>query len=427
VDVRPGGPATEADLERALAQAGITHGIDPVAREMVLDALGRPKAEVKHVVIALATEPAAGRAAAFEPAFELALRPGRELADGTFDFHQRGLLKLAAVGDRLGTCTPAGSGTAGRTVTGRELSAIPGKPIGMAFGPGVEVLSDGVVRAKRAGAVFYRPGASLDVSDVYTHAGDVDLESGDLLIDGSITVQGDVARTLRVTASGDVVVRGSVDGGAVRAGGHAHVGESVRGPSSVVSARGDVAARRAELSTLRSSATLRVADAVGADLAGRRVEVSRLVRGGRAAGEEAVVVRDAGAADGTRTWLVAGEPVPVPQDPVVVAVERAKAARAIGRARGALADLEGRCDAKRGKTGRGQAVLATRALSEAVALAGRREVLSRTAFVVVSGEALPGVVVQIGGAALELDEPMRGVRFSVDPELGHLTWERSHR
>jgi hypothetical protein len=427
VDVRRGGPATEADLEQALAQAVVTHGIDPTARAAIVEALGRPLAELRHVVVARGTDPVAGRAATFEPAFDPALLPGRELADGSFDFHQRGLLKLVEAGDRLGLWSPAGSGIAGRTVTGRDVPAVAGKAAGFTFGPGVEVLADGAVRAKRAGAVAYRPGSSLDVSGAYTHAGSVDLQSGDLVIDGSITVQGDVAPTLRVAASGDVVIRGSVDGGAVRAGGSAHVGESVRGPSAFVSAEGDVVARRAELSTLRSGATLRVGDAVGADLAGRRVEVTHLLRGGRATGEEAVVVREAGAADGTRTLLVAGEPARGTEDSVVVAVGRAKAARAIGRARGALDDFEGRSQAKRGKGGRGQAALATRALSDVVALAGRREALARKAFVFVTGSALPGVRVQIGPFQFELEEPMHGVRFSLDPEHGHLTWEGSHR
>ena len=135
-------------------------------------------------------------------------------------------------------------------------------------------------------------------------------------------------------------------------------------------------------------------------------------------GGDAVVVGEAGAADGTRTLLVAGEPVRASEDHVVVAVERAKAARTIGRARGALADLEGRGSAKRGKAGRERSALASRGLSEVVALgdAARRPrphgVSSSS-----RGSAMPGVRIHIGHATLDVDEVMDGVRFSLDPEL----------
>jgi len=73
--------------------------------------------------------------------------------------------------------------------------------------------------ARHGGVVLYKPEQSLDVVAQHIHQGAVDLRTGHLDMQGSLTVKGDVERLLQARATGDLEVLGSVSGGSLRAGG----------------------------------------------------------------------------------------------------------------------------------------------------------------------------------------------------------------
>jgi uncharacterized protein (DUF342 family) len=426
---RRGDPVSAQQLDDALASARVVHGIDTNARAKLVERLERPDFEAKALSIARGVAPVSGRASAFEPAFEWGPVPGRARADGSIDFHERDWVRCVSTDDRLGLLVLASPGIPGRSVDGREIPALAGRPSVMTFGSGVELLPGGEVRSRRTGAVLYRAGVSLDVTDHYIHPGHVDLASGDLHIRGSIGIRGDIAPTFCVEATGDVGVDGSVDGAVVRAGGHVRVRQCIRGGShAIVWADGDVVAQRAESATLRCAGILRLTESLSSHLSGRRVEVTRLLRGGEAIAEEAIVVREAGAMDGTATLLVAGQPVARSLDEVLGAIAVAKASRALGgRSRGGASSARLGDRNKGGKVGRGQGALASAAQRERLAQAERRRELAAVAFVKITGDALSGVVVRIGSASFNVNEPMRNVRFSLDEATHKIEWEGGAR
>jgi uncharacterized protein (DUF342 family) len=248
------------------------------------------------------------------------------------------------------------------------------------------------------------------------HEGDVDLRSGDLSMEGSLVVRNDVQRGFCARASGDLDVKGGVDGSAY-AGANLRVFGGVRGSEgSRVSAGGNLRAHHAERARLDCGNVLEVIDAVNSEMSAVQIRVERSLRGGRAAVEIGLVTRDAGAsAVHGETVIEAGVPREEPDAAAREAIMAAKVqrlgARRLPGARGTTAER-----AKGGKVGRDLAGVQRSALARKIERAERADSLLPHAFVEVRGIAHPGVHVRIGEARLQLEKPMRNVRFTLDLE-----------
>ncbi len=412
VVVAAGQHVDPAELAALLQSARVVAGVDAAACTLVHAGKARPGANV----VARGVPAVDGADGAFVATFEAGLLPGKMREDGSIDFHERDLVKSVAVGEVLGELRPPCRGTDGVRVDGRPPPARVGRPATMRFGAGVALGEDRTARATRAGVIVHRAGVSLDVTDGHVHAADVDLHSGDLKVKGSLSVRGNVARSFGVSATGDVDVRDAVDGGSVRAGGSAKVGGTARGGGdAIVWADGDVSLRTAESALVHAGGTLRVVEALNSQLHGKRVEVTRRVRGGATFAEESLVVQEAGAPDGTDTQLTAGEPLDRSAAEAVAAVQAAKRAREAKRPA-----------AERGaKAGRMQAAASADQTRERIAAAERREALLEGARVRVTGTVHPGVVIHIGAARYAVDTEVRGVVFALDRETRTIAMERT--
>lgn len=369
--------------------------------------------------------PGSGRDGWLELAFEAGLQPGRVVGDGHMDYYERGLLKLV-IPDQVVAIIHAAIQPA--LAAGEAAPREPRAEVKVTLGPGVALGTDGVVRAARAGAVRYEAGKLLDVVDQHVHRGAVDLRSGHLDMNGSLTVKGDVERLLQVRASVDVEVVGSVSG-SVRAGAGLKVSGSVRGGDDArIVAGGDATLGSCEVAEVSAGGTLRVREAVNSRLVAREVVVTGRLRGGSAVAEVSVVVKEAGTAAGTPTLLQAAEPLALPdlqqlQRAVVMQKLRRMAER--GGVREAVGSRgDGR--ARGGKLGRAVAALSAEQLAERARAAQERRALQRAAFVQVD-LAHPGVELQIGAARLVLEQSVRGARYAWDAETGQLRAERTNR
>jgi len=415
-------PMDRLELLDLLAGAGVVAGIDDVACERVI-AMDLDAGDV--LVIARGTPPVAGVNGSFVPLIEPGILPGKVREDGSIDFHDRDLLHSVPLGGPLGTLRAPTPGVPGQRVDGRPVPAVNGKPAPISFGQGVVVDPDGAVRAARAGVILHRPGVSLDVTDHHVHVGDVDLKSGDLRLEGGVSVRGFVTRTFSVKATGDVDVQSGVDGGSVHAGGNVHIGGMVRGVGAgLVWADGDVVLRSAESAEVYSGGTLRVAEALNSQLHARKVEVTRRIRGGAILAEESIIAQEAGSPDGAPTYLTVGEPRPGSLQDVLSASEAAKKLR--DAARQAPGTMRGD-RAKGGKAARVQAAISALEVHDRAVTAERRDELARGAFVHVPGALHAGVVVQIGPARYNVDEDLRGARFTLDAESKTIQLEKVKR
>ena len=422
VTVRPGAVGAdepgsgERALRGALEQAGVTTGVLGEALERIGRALDEPAFEVTDEIVARGTVAQAGHEGRFEPAFLAGIQPGHLREDGTLDFFDRELLKAVQKGDVLGLLRPPQPGVAGCLVDGTVEAVPPVREAVLELGPGVERGGDGVVRAARSGVVAYQAGTSIDVVDNHVHQGPVDLRSGHLRMQGSVQVKGDVLTSFCVSASGDIEISGSVDGGNVHAGGDVRV-HGVRGERAMVCAEGNLSVHHAEAATLYAGKLLQIAEAVHAQIAAERVEVSGKLRGGRTRAESSIIANEVGSAHGKETEIAVAEPLELPVESALRALDAAKTLRAARPGFGDSRSGPGR--EKGGKVGRVVAELQRAEIERLGAQALRRAALRPIAFIQV-GRAHPGVTLRIADRKLLVEREIRAARFSLDGETGDL-------
>lgn len=415
------------ELRGALSLAGVVAGLDDAVLLELAARAADPVFERADVRVAAGSPPRAGQDGAVEIAFEQGLAAGSVSADGHMNFFERQLLKSVSAGQTLAIVRAPAEGCAGTTVEGQPLLARAGTAAMLALGSGAAIDAEGVVRATRDGVVLYKPGAALDVVDRHQHRGAVDLRSGHLEMQGSLSVQGDVERLLQVRASGDVEVLGAVSGGSVRAGGSVRVTGNVRGGDEArVVAGADVTLKSCEAADVTAQKTLRVQESVNSALHAEHVVITGRLRGGSAVAELSVQAKEAGTPGGTPTLLQAGEPIELPD---LEQVQRAVVMQKLRRMaeRGGVRDAFGsRGDArgKGGKLGRVNAALSHEELQQIADRAERRGRLQRAAFLELDlGHA--GVELRIGAARLTLEQSVRGLRYRWDAETGQLRAERT--
>jgi uncharacterized protein (DUF342 family) len=401
------------ELTQALAAAGVSFGVDDARCAEVASALGDPEYQT-DCVIAHAVHPTLGVPGRFVPAFQAGIQPGHVRPDGSMDFFDRELLKPVASGELLGTLLPARPGTPGQRVDGLPIAAAKVHDAQLALGDGVRREPDGQLHAVRSGVLTYVADKSIDVVGALTHAGDVDLRSGHLTMQGSLRVQKNVLRPFEVRATGDVEVLGRVDGGSVQAGGSIRIKGVAQGASLV--SDGDVSLSHAERAIVHCAGLLQVQTAVNCQLHAERLEVAGKLRGGSVSAEVSVLASELGS--GAAETLVAAAIPLVQPDAVVWAIGAAKAERAAALRTGASGRDKG------GKLGRIRASLSADSLERKLAQAATRERLLSQAFVEVRGTAHAGVTIQLGATRLTLEQPTVRTRFSMDLATRSIRSER---
>ena len=204
-----GPPAGLEELRAALSRAGVTFGIDEAACTGLAEHLADRHFEIADEPIASGVAPRLGTDGRLELRFEVGVQTGAARDDDSIDFKDRGLLKTVEQGEVIAVYTPAAAeGTEGRGVDGKGIEAAAGEDCLPTLGEGVSHDPGGELRAARAGVVQYQERSLLDVVDHHLHQGDVDLRSGHLDMNGSVTIQGAVTSELEARATADIDVKG---------------------------------------------------------------------------------------------------------------------------------------------------------------------------------------------------------------------------
>lgn len=299
-----------AEVLGALLKAGVKHGIDQPALAAACQS-GLPQ----RVTAALGTPPQAG----VNSSFEVLTEDHRERAPkvnelGMIDFREHGEVPVVDVGQPLMRRIPATAGIPGTDVCGRALPAEPGKDEPFATpcpGAKPDAADPNLLRASAKGQPV-RLGNAVVVEQVFK-VREVNMASGNISFDGTVQVSGDVAPGMKVHASGDIVVNGTVEGGILEAGGDIRIqGGAIA--HAQLKAGGSVAARFVETSTVHAGLAIVVDDMVShSDLqAGAQISVGaksrqrgRLV-GGSARAKMRISVPVLGVASGGRTRVQVG-------------------------------------------------------------------------------------------------------------------------
>ena len=397
----------ETTVEELLAEAGVTFGIDTAVVALAVDALAEDDGSLDPRTVAAAESPSPGRPAVLTPTLELGIQPGRIRDDGTVDFWDRSILKSVLAGTLLATYTFEVAPEDGTGVDGSTLTPPPLDDTALTLGPGAELDEEHRVIAARDGVVKWDGKLGLDVVAYLSHEGDVDFSSGHLRMEGDITVTGSVQQGFAVRATGDIEVKGVVDGGTVIAGGNVRIGGAIIGESALVLANGHLTARRAQNAVVRSRARVELAvDAIDTTTSGTEVSVTGLVRGGHIEAETTVIVKEAGGR-AVGAWLSVGSPPEWPDD-----VARAIARQAVAQRRELKS--EGRWS-RSGARRRSVSVARADDTIRQAELRARQRAAIKIAHIDVLGTASEGVTLQFGDRRRTLQDPVRRARFRLHP------------
>ncbi len=173
------------------------------------------------------------------------------LEDGSVDFKNLGLIENITKGQMLCTITPPIQGVPGKTITGREISALSGKPAVLPKGRNVEITEDQKsIVASIDGQVCYIDG-KINVFANYEVAADVDNSTGDISFVGNVIIRGNILAGFQVEAGGSVEVWGAVEGATIKAGGDIVLRRGIQGAGKgSITSGGDIIAKFIENSTV---------------------------------------------------------------------------------------------------------------------------------------------------------------------------------
>lgn len=253
---RGGQPATVQGVLLALHQAGVRDGIDlALVESLCLQGVA------DDVCVARGEPPVDGRNTAFQPLTPQTVDRTPQLDEfGRIDYREHGGILMVKAGTALMRRIPPTPGIDGHTVRARLLPARPG--LNQSFtaplsGAAIDPKDPDLLVAQTAGQpVLVHQGMTVEP---VLRVAEVNLAVGNIHFDGTVEVGGDVVQGMTVQASGDIVVKGMVDGGRLEAGGDIHVAFGVIALSHL-NAKGSIHARFAENSHLEAGTVIALHD-----------------------------------------------------------------------------------------------------------------------------------------------------------------------
>lgn len=255
--------ASPEDVIFALQQAGVVFGIDHAAVAQACAADPGPL-----LVVAYAQTPVNGVDAIFEELIpQSADRAPKLDANGMIDYREHSGIALVEPNAPLMRRKPPTPGLTGHTVRGRVLEPRPGRDTPFAANMSGTKLADedpNLLKAEITGQPVRVPNG-VTVEPVLRVA-EVNMDSGNIHFNGSVQIDGEVTQGMKVHASGDIVVKGTVDGATLQAGGSILISGGVIAQARC-EASGSISARFAENSHLISGTVISLDDmALGCQL-----------------------------------------------------------------------------------------------------------------------------------------------------------------
>ena len=233
VTLSPPGPGgSDLSMDAVLAFLRNNRVINGVLEDALQELEDRPRYK-EPVLVAEGARPQNGHDACVQFNFETDKTKYRlrEAADGRVNFKELGLIQNVVAGQPLARKLPPESGQTGRTVTGKVIPARNGKDIPSPLGRNVHMADDGTtIIADINGQVIFL-GGKINVEEIFTIPGDVDLKTGNIMFLGTVVVQGNVEDGFSVKASGNVEVHGNVGKCEIVAEGDIVVHQGITGKS----------------------------------------------------------------------------------------------------------------------------------------------------------------------------------------------------
>ena len=229
------------DIITIINESKVTYGID----QELVERLSEGQREYnKFYEIAKGYEGAEGEDGKLECFFNTGEKnyAPKVASDGTVDYKNLGLIEYVEKGTLLARITPPTKGINGKDVYGRELRRPHGKAAPrLPKGRNTVVSKDGTeLIASESGQILYINGI-VSIMEFVEIKGDVNNATGNINFNGSVVIHGNVLSGFKVHATGNIDIRGFIEGGEVVSGGNIKVGKEIIGMNkSYIEAKGNV-------------------------------------------------------------------------------------------------------------------------------------------------------------------------------------------
>jgi hypothetical protein len=213
------------DVMDALRSAGVTAGVQEERIAQYLDDMN-----YSHPLTAAeGTPPRHGRDAYIDYKVRITNSIDFSQFDGNIDFKELNLIENVVVGQLLAIKVPAEKGVPGRTVLNRMTPARTGKDVQFRHGEGTILSENGQeLSAEKNGQVVMKAN-KICVEEILVVKGDVDNNTGNIVMLGSVMITGSVLDNFTVKASGNIEVRGTVQKAFLEAEGDIIVRQGING------------------------------------------------------------------------------------------------------------------------------------------------------------------------------------------------------
>ena len=238
------------DIVSEMIRSGVKYG---VAENNIADFLNNRQYSETYV-IAEATRPVEGSDATITYYFntDLTQKP-RVNEDGSVDFHHLDMISSVSAGDLLAELKPAVQGKPGIDVCGGLLRPVKVRQRILRVGKNIKLSEDGLKAFSEVNGHATAEGDHVFVSNMYEVPANVDTSTGDIEYEGNVLVHGNVLAGFSITAKGDIVVEGVVEGANLKAGGHIILKRGIQGMDrGVLQANGNVISRFIESATVEA-------------------------------------------------------------------------------------------------------------------------------------------------------------------------------
>ena len=238
------------DIISEMVKTGVKYGV----AEPVIEAFLNNRQYEETLTLAEATLQVEGTDAEITYFFntDLTQKP-RVNEDGSVDFHHLDVISSVSAGDLLAELKPAVQGKPGIDVCGGLLRPVKVKQRILRTGKNIKLSEDNLKAYSEVNGHATLEADTIFVSNMYEVPANVDTSTGDIEYEGNVLVHGNVLAGFTITAKGDIVVEGVVEGANLTAGGHIILKRGIQGMDrGVLKADGNVISRFIESATVEA-------------------------------------------------------------------------------------------------------------------------------------------------------------------------------
>lgn len=230
--------------------------------------------------------------------------------DGSVDFHNLNTISPCKKGELLAKLIPAQQGKKGRNVRGEELVPPKVKDDKLRFGKDISLSEDRLAIYSKVNGHVTLINGQVFVSNLL-ELENVDVSTGDIEYDGSILINGNVFSGYTVKATGDIEIRGVVEGARVEAGGNISIARGMNGMSKgVLMAKGHIVSKFLENAEVSANGYVAAEAILHSKVqAGTEIQVTGrkgFITGGKVMASNKVSVKTLGSSMGASTVVTVG-------------------------------------------------------------------------------------------------------------------------